>query len=293
MKHIFTILVLCFLCSLLISCNNVEKKNIISVLNYWKQHEILFPKNMIFTIQGKDTVDYSMDGDYKILSYIDSSGCVSCRLKLKDWMKFMSEATNIFDSMQVNFLFFFTPKKIDEIRYMLSLYNFDHPVCIDPLDSINILNAFPPETMYHTFLLDKDDKVVAIGNPINNPQIKELYLKIFKGEELSVEVKKKRCTDIILEKTHINLGYFDWYEEQVANFVITNTGKELLIIDNVVSSCGCTKITYEKEPVKSGKSLIFTVKYQAEHPEHFNKTITVYCNTKDSPIQLTISGNAK
>lgn len=34
------------------------------------------------------------------------------------------------------------------------------------------------------------------------------------------------------------------------------------------------------------------VKYQAEHPAHFDRTITVYYNAESSPIVLRITGTA-
>lgn len=42
---------------------------------------------------------------------------------------------------------------------------------------------------FHTFLLDKDNKVLAIGNPIHNPKVKELYLKIIQGEKVEQKMK--------------------------------------------------------------------------------------------------------
>mgnify|MGYP001694896229 FL=1 len=37
----------------------------------------------MFTIQGKDTIEYSGDNsNYKIVTYIDSIGCTSCKLQL-------------------------------------------------------------------------------------------------------------------------------------------------------------------------------------------------------------------
>ena len=61
----------------------------------------------------------------------------------------------------------------------------------------------------------------------------------------------------------------------------------------VITSCGCTTVEYSKTPVQPEKNLTLKVKYTADRPEYFNKTITVYCNEKDSPILLNISGNAK
>lgn len=70
-------------------------------------------------------------------------------------------------------------------------------------------------------------------------------------------------------------------------------GEAPLVINDVITSCGCVAVEYSKEPVQPGRKLNLKIKYQAEHPEHFNKTITVYCNAKGSPFHLTIGGNAK
>ena len=75
--------------------------------------------------------------------------------------------------------------------------------------------------------------------------------------------------------------------------VLKNTGDNTLVIDAVAISCGCTKVEYDKEPVRPGGSVDLHVSYKAEHPEHFNKTITVYCNAKVSPLLLKIMGNAE
>ncbi|MCS3107605.1 DUF1573 domain-containing protein [Bacteroides fragilis] len=49
----------------------------------------------------------------------------------------------------------------------------------------------------------------------------------------------------------------------------------------------------QKNRFHHGKSLDIIVTYKADHPEHFNKTITVYCNSSVSPLRLKIMGNAK
>lgn len=61
--------------------------------------------------------------------------------------------------------------------------NFDKPICMDQSDRLNELNHFPADGRFQTFLLDKDNKVVVIGNPIHNPNIRELYLKEITGKQ--------------------------------------------------------------------------------------------------------------
>lgn len=60
-----------------------------------------------------------------------------------------------------------------------------------------------------------------------------------------------------------------------------------------MTSCGCVIARYDKKPVLPKDSTCFKIEYQAERPEHFSKTVTVYCNAKDAPFELKVSGNAK
>lgn len=58
------------------ACQDKEKEEAISTIKQWMGKEILFPKNSVFTIRGKDTIDFALNAsDYKIVSYIDTAGC--------------------------------------------------------------------------------------------------------------------------------------------------------------------------------------------------------------------------
>lgn len=61
----------------------------------------------------------------------------------------------------------------------------------------------------------------------------------------------------------------------------------------ISASCGCITVEYLKEPIRPGQKLNLRIKYKAEHPEHFDKTVIIYCNAEGSPFRLKISGNAK
>ena len=136
--------------------------------------------------------------------------------------------------------------------------------------------------------------VRAIGNPIHNSKIKEIYLKIIQGGEVKLDGEKNVIqTKVNVDKSVISLGHFDWQKKQKASFVLKNIGKSLLVIQDVNTSCGCTEVTYSKEPVRPGDSILLNVSYKAETPGSFNKTITVYCNANSSPIVLRITGDAE
>lgn len=261
-------------------------------MNDWSGKEVVFAAKMSFSILGEDTLAYIIpQSSYKIITYADSIGCMGCKLQLKDWQHFIEELDTI-KGNQIPVLFFFHPKDTKELISILKEANFPYPVCIDEKDAFNKLNKFPDEMMFQTFLLDKDNKVVAIGNPVHNPKVKELYLNIILGDKEPNQGVKDQTT-VVCSNTIANLDKFDWHQEQKATFTLTNTGNRPLVITDATTSCGCTTVEYKKEPVRSGNSVELKVQYKADHPEHFDKTITVYCNAETSPIKLRIMGSAE
>ena len=292
MKWFYTgLLILCFSSS----CKESKRDSLTQLVNEWDGKKIAFPSDMSFVSYGsseaiKCDITYEK---YAVITYVDSLGCVSCKLQLPGWDKFLYELDSVSDG-SVPCLFFFHPKQHDrrELIGLLKRTHFTYPVCIDENDSLNILNQFPSDLMFQTFLLNKNNRVIAMGNPVYNPKIKELYLKIIKGED-PVQSQKNLQTSIAIDKSEIDWSTFNWKQEQVTDVILTNTGNELLVIEGISTSCGCTTVEYSKEPVQPDKNLALKVKYKADHPEHFNKTITVYCNAKGSPFKLQVSGNAE
>lgn len=79
--------------------------------------------------------------------------------------------------------------------------------------------------------------------------------------------------------------------KQTYDFVIANTGSQPLVIQNVVASCGCTTPEWTKQPIPAGGKGKVTAIYDPQgRPGPFNKTISVYTNTKPEVTVLTIKG---
>lgn len=281
-------LMFCIIGVLLFSCKESKKERVNRLAREWDGKEIVFPNNMSFTTMGKDT-NYLFKREFSIVTYVDSVGCTGCKLQLTKWKYLITQLDSICD---ISTLFFLYPKDKKELNYLFEQERFTHPVCIDEQDSFNKLNRFPDDMMFRTFLLDKDNKVIAIGNPIHDPKIKEFYLKVISGDKF---LKKEETiqTTVACSNAIIDFGKFDWKQEQKSHFIIENTGNNPLVVIDVATSCGCTSVEYNKEPVRPGDNVELIVYYKANHPEHFNKTITLYCNASSSPIKLEIKGSSK
>ena len=278
-------------CLLVSSCEESEKERLSRLVIEWEGKEILFPTHSTFTIQGKDTVDFQFqDAEYNVVTYVDSIGCTSCKLQLHRWKEFLSEVDSLTNG-NVSFLFYFHPKDMKELRYLTRRDAFTHPVCFDEKDEFNQLNHFPSEMMFQTFLLDERNRVVALGNPVLNPNVKELYLNLIRG---GVQTSSTNTlTEVTINNVVMDLGRFPMSEKQESGFVLTNTGNNLLVIQDITTSCGCTKVEYSKEPIRPGGTLKVKVIYEAEQKGYVNKSVKVYCNTKDSPVRLTVKGEAE
>ena len=277
---------------LLAGCSgtNSNKKNIEDTVTEWMGKTILYPQTMKYSVYGVDTV-IGFDRNYSIVTYVDSMGCMSCKLQLSKWTKVMQE----FDSIThkaVNFIFIIHTTDKKELLYMLKRERFAYPVCIDEADSTNQLNHFPSEMSLQTFLLDKDNKVIAMGNPAHNPKVKELYLNVLTGNKDGATTETTQTTTE-LSKSVVDMGKFPWKLEQEEMVTLKNTGDMPLVVTDIVTSCGCITTEYPKEPLLAGRSVDIRIIYRGTHPEHFNKTVTIYCNAANSPLKLKVTGEAQ
>ena len=98
---------------------------------------------------------------------------------------------------------------------------------------------------------------------------------------------------IRLNSDVLNLGKLLSGELRKGQIVIQNIGNVPLVVDDIITSCGCVTVEYDKNPVFPNKDLVLNISYQSERSGYFEKTITVYCNTVLSPIMIRIRGKSK
>ena len=91
------------------------------------------------------------------------------------------------------------------------------------------------------------------------------------------------------EQLH-DFGTRKQYTKTEFEFKLRNDSTGILVINNISTSCGCTTPTYSKRPVKSGKTANIKVAYDASRIGNFNKSVYVYTNYSNNPIELKIKG---
>lgn len=78
-------------------------------------------------------------------------------------------------------------------------------------------------------------------------------------------------------------------------FTFTNIGKQPLVIQNVISSCGCTTPEWTREPVRPGATGTIQATFSNDQgPYPFEKTLTVYvgvgASSLERPVLLRLRG---
>ena len=279
-------LIILLLTIFLSACQDKQKEIITLLVKEWQGKQILFPENMVFTRFASDTTNFVIPtSDYKVLVFVDSIGCTSCKLQLSRWKEFIRYTDSI-SQKNIPFLFFFQFDDQWEIHSLLIRENFDKPICLDRSDSLNQLNHFPKDIRFQVFLLDKNNKVVVIGNPVHNPNVKELYLEEISRKQPVAPIQ----TTVKVEKESLLLETIPLGKSKDTLFTLVYTGDQPLVIIDVTTTCGCAQTLFDKHPVQPGESLHIKVGVTPENKGLFDETITVKCNTNQL-IKLNIRGN--
>ena len=131
----------------------------------------------------------------------------------------------------------------------------------------------------------KEGEVVSkiAANGSSDAELQE-SLKEIEEEEKELAAS---TTTMSFDKTTIDFGKIKEDSENKASFVVTNTGKNPLIIEKVDVSCGCTTAKKPEKPIAPGKSDKIEIVF---HPkvgqlDDQNKTVTISANT-DPEVQV-------
>lgn len=164
---------------LTISSCNTKKREINRLVKAWSNKEILFPDQLEAHIFGRDTnCPEIWDAKYKILNFTDTSGCTECKMQLYGWQQLKQQTDSL--QLDVSYIFIAWAEQYEELETLQWINKCDIPFFYDRTGQMMQLNQFPEKESFRTFLLDSDNRVMLIGNPVNSPDIRDLYLQVLK-----------------------------------------------------------------------------------------------------------------
>ncbi len=252
----------------------------------WNNREIIFPTDLRFFI-ANEPIDLPQGCfSYSIVNYIDSGGCKSCKLKFEEWNKLIQEFKSVCDD-EFEVLTVVHTSDYDELDFILARTEYPHPIAVDVHDSFNTLNHLPKEEQYHSFLLDIDNRVLAIGNPVNNPKIRERYIRILSGDSVNEATGQSDAGQTISK----SLGVVHPRDTVSAVFHIANRDTLTYTVQTIVPSCHCISADTSGKIISPGSELILTLTFIADSiTGTFDRQVDIFYKERESPDRISVYG---
>ncbi|MDE6157486.1 MAG: DUF1573 domain-containing protein [Muribaculaceae bacterium] len=211
-------------------------------------------------------------------------------MKLLSWDAYINELKLLLPD-DVEVLTIINSRDIKDISYLLSRDNFTHKVAIDPENIFFKANKFPSKEVCYTFLLDSEDKVLAIGNPVNNPKVRELYYNIMTGEE----IQRLESRNILIHQPVKSFGVIANNDTVYHSFEIVNNDSITYHIQDLVPSCDCISATVGVDTILPDSIVNIDVKFVSDsvNKGNIHRYIDVYYKEKEYPERLVLYGYLK
>lgn len=151
-----------------------------SEIESFSKESIRLPTDLEIVQDGvvlPDSLKQTMTNPIKLVLFFSADRCTSCVIgRLGDYEKIFSlRAENQFSPIII-----FSPKE-DPREYKtlitdLKIQSLPYPIYIDKHNKFQQENPkLPEDTRYHTFLLDKNNHVVLVGNPLASDAMWSLF----------------------------------------------------------------------------------------------------------------------
>lgn len=113
----------------------------------------------------------------RLVVYFDSTVCQPCRInRLYEWESIISLEAKYDYQFDVMFIFSPSYKQQDFMCRSFATNRFRHIVWFDKKGIFRQINRFvPDDSRFHTFLLNRDNEIALVGNPLSNQNIRVLF----------------------------------------------------------------------------------------------------------------------
>lgn len=269
---------------ILLMQRNKTNHEVTRVVKQWIGRTLILPCDVGFFTTNGDSVDaYFPKEQFKLVRYVGKDGCTSCRLHLSRYRQILAELSDS-ANCDVGFVCIVNPTDMEDLRDLLHRENYTHlPIWIDEADSINSLNQLPEITALQTFLIDEENKVLAVGDPAVSSKVKQLYANILSNS--SIKPDRLPNTSIYVENNKIQIGKVSAGDTISFSISVKNIGQHKFSLENVLTSCDCTTAELSAENLDVGEEAILSIRFsEPDAIGEFYRTVEIFGNTAEEII---------
>lgn len=262
----FSPFILCAIFSLCVtSCRSKSfEQNVQEHVKEWVGRVIEIPKGLTTVIGDQEFDLNSVNPRFKLLVAIKPSGCTSCQMQLREWDYFVAEMQNLCeDPDDIELIYVVEDSLTTNVRNALASYDFRRPITLDPDRCLTAINKLPEANEFRTFLLNEENRVIAIGNPFLFPGIRALYLKAVGDVMESDNVQEKSA--IAIERRMLPLGDLKESKSISSQIEVRNLTDSIVRIDTIYTSCECVSVTTRSHIIRPRGSIRLTARFTPEN----------------------------
>lgn len=263
------------------SCSS-GKTDYESAILEWTGREIVFPDSMRLAGGG---VFVKEPSDFTIVAYYDSEGCTGCRMKLPFWNQLIWKLDSLKNRDRVEVLLIVATERVDELTTLIKENSFPGKVVVDSDSLFMRANGLPENPYLQSFLLDSDNRVTLIGNPIDMHSLEKVYLKNI----MQSDFEESEEDDIDSGYEH-DFGKIAGGRSVSHTFNMLNETADTLKVGDIASSCECTVGRVSMAVIPPGKAYSVDVTFRDTIPGEFHRTVTLYFDNRHREIRFGISG---
>lgn len=247
-----------------------------------------------------------------LVVYYDSATCSTCMLKhIDEWDGLFPELNENTgkNGSDVQILFIFEPGRDDIERFVSELSKDSLPYHI--FSDFNGIFKLSNDRLIgnrnlHTFLLDRNDRVILAGSPLHNTVLRDTYGRFIdelnsNGGELSdefrnsvVETVRNRSVPadgLFFVTDHADVGEVRYGEVVTVTFDAFNRSDSLITVQEIMTDCDCMEATVTSKSVESGERTLFNVTFTADDKGKFIRDLFIRMSGVGEDRHLTITGN--
>ena len=165
---------------LLYSCKEVKVKRLVSRM---MGTEITIPKSLEL-MNAKfiaDSLWLVRDDKYKLVITISNEQCTNCRISVHDLIDSLLVSVPSCDIAPMVVLSNPDEESIRDAYYTIEKFRLSYPIYLDISSRLFELNpVIPDNPSFQSFLLDRDDRIVLVGDPSLDYNIMKLYQKVLR-----------------------------------------------------------------------------------------------------------------
>ena len=163
--------------SLVFSCTNkTHKKQMNELVKERIGTSVIFPSAIVKA--GTDSnllaISEAVEYKYKLVVYTDGD-CGQCISELYKWTEFLNDNTEVFKSVREIFIIY--SENFQRFEYLTEKAEIKLPFYYDSTNLYITRNTIY-EPMLQSLILDKNNKILIVGSPIENAAMQELYRKV-------------------------------------------------------------------------------------------------------------------